>query len=191
MPEAKMDPEPESIAVGRQIRTLREMRQMTLKQLAERTGFSVSYLSLIETGHANHSLKILREIARVLDVPMIDFLAAEPGQEISVVRAADRRTYTFKTGAEESLLYRRHRFELQTTLMHLPPRTSSGEPSRHPGEENTLVLQGRIRVWVGASPPLDLDEGDIVYYLSSLPHRWENPFNTDARILITNTPATY
>lgn len=186
-----MDPNPELADVGRQIRRLRKMRELTLKQLGKQTGYSVSYLSQIENGHANLSLRVLREIAQALGVPTIDFLAHEQEQEMSLVRVADRRTYTLRSGVVESLLYQQHSFELQVTVMNLPPGTNSGQPSNHPGEEYTLVIRGRVRIRVGGTPPLDLEEGDIVYYLSSLDHRWENPFDTDAQILITNTPATY
>lgn len=186
-----MDPGPELADVGQQIRNIRKARALTLKQLSERTGYSVSYLSQIENGRANLSLRVLREIAQTLGVPMIDFLASNQEQEMSLVRVADRRTYVLRSGAVESFLYRQRHFELQVTVMDLPPGTDSGQPSNHPGEEYTFVLRGRVRIWVGGAPPLDLETGDIVYYLSSQDHRWENPFASEAQILITNTPPTY
>jgi len=177
--------------VGRRIRSLRKTRGYTLEQLGERAGISVSYLSQIENGHANLNLRVMRDIAQALDAPMIDFLADEDGLDVTLVRVEDRQTYDLKTGATESLLFARHRLNLETALMDLPPKTTSGTPNTHPGEEFTFVLAGRIRIWLGADRSFDLNTGDIIYYRSSLSHWWENPHDEPAQIMITNTPATY
>jgi len=178
-------------SVGRRIRSLREARDLTLEQTSERTGISVSYLSQIETGHANLNLRVLRDIAQALGVPLIDFLVDGVGTDVSLVRVGDRRTYAFKTGAAESVLFSRDRLSLEAAIMDLPPGSSSGEPNSHAGEEFTYVICGSVRIWIGGDRSFDLNAGDIIYYRSSLSHRWENPYTQPAQVLITNTPATY
>ena len=177
--------------VGRRIRGLRKARGYTLEQLGERAGISVSYLSQIENGHANLNLRVMRDIAQALDAPMIDFLADENGLDVTLVRVGERQTYSMKTGASESLLFARHRQNLEAAIMDVPPMTTSGKPNAHPGEEFTYVMAGRIRIWVGADRSFDLETGDIIYYRSSMSHWWENPYEEPARLMITNTPATY
>jgi len=177
--------------VGLRIRSLRRARDFTLEQLSEQTGLSISYLSQIENGHANINLRILRDLAQALGVPMIDFLVTDEQPDVYVVRVSDRRSYLLKSGSTESLLYAQQRPNLEATLMDLPPGTSSGAPNSHPGEEFTYVLKGRIRIGIGENRTFDLNAGDIIYYRSSYPHWWENPFDTHAQALITNTPATF
>ena len=46
-----------------------EEQGMTRRQLSERTGVSISFLSELTNGKANPSLKIMDSIAEVLDVP--------------------------------------------------------------------------------------------------------------------------
>lgn len=50
------------------LRELRTGRDLTLKNLAETTGLSVSYLSDIERGRTNPSLKTVEALADALDV---------------------------------------------------------------------------------------------------------------------------
>ena len=177
--------------IGKCIHSMRKARDLTLEQTAERTGLSVSYLSQIENGHVNLNLRVLRGIAAAFNVPLIDFLVTGQEQDISLVRVADRRTYTLDTGSIESLLFANDRLNLEATIMTIPPGTSSGPPNHHPGEEFTWLIRGRVRIRIGESRSVDLDPGDIIYYRSDLSHYWENPFNEEAQVLITNTPATF
>lgn len=48
---------------------------MTLAVLANKTGLSVSYLSLVESGKRDPSLQTLRGVASAFDVPLVALLA--------------------------------------------------------------------------------------------------------------------
>ncbi|MDX9850278.1 MAG: helix-turn-helix transcriptional regulator [Anaerolineaceae bacterium] len=52
------------------LKVIRLYRDLTQRELAERVGRSVPYLSQLETGKRAGSIKVLSEIARVLDVPL-------------------------------------------------------------------------------------------------------------------------
>ena len=43
----------------------------------------------------------------------------------------------------------------------------------HPGEEATLVLNGKMEIQVGSETYI-LEEGDCIYYYASLPHKITN-----------------
>ncbi|MGB9812902.1 MAG: helix-turn-helix domain-containing protein [Thermovenabulum sp.] len=53
---------------GSLIRQLRKNRKISLKELAEKTGLSVSYLSEIETGKKQPSLEVIQKLADALNV---------------------------------------------------------------------------------------------------------------------------
>jgi transcriptional regulator with XRE-family HTH domain len=57
------------------LKELRTERQLTLKELAERTELSVSYLSDIERGRTVPTLATLETLANALAVTVIDFLS--------------------------------------------------------------------------------------------------------------------
>lgn len=56
------------------IREIRDSKGITIERLSEMTGLSVSYLSRLEGGGRNLSVKNLTVIAAALDVPKQDIL---------------------------------------------------------------------------------------------------------------------
>ena len=65
-------------AFGQHVRRLRNLRGATQEEVAHRAGVHVTYLSGIERGLRNPSLKNLRAIALALDVPMAGLFDFEP-----------------------------------------------------------------------------------------------------------------
>ena len=61
--------------IGGAIRELREQRGLTLEGLAASADVSYQYLSGIETGKENFSIRILEKIARALDMPMVALIS--------------------------------------------------------------------------------------------------------------------
>ena len=59
--------------VGRRIRTKRHESELTLKQLANRTGLSVSLISQIELGKSAASMSTMHKLAAALGVRMTYF----------------------------------------------------------------------------------------------------------------------
>jgi len=64
--------------IGHTLKSLRKMKSYTLQDLHERTGLSVSYLSLLEQDKRSASLESLSKFADAINipVPVIVFLSA-------------------------------------------------------------------------------------------------------------------
>jgi DNA-binding NtrC family response regulator len=62
------------LTIGNNIRRLRKERDLTLKQMARRTGLSVSLLSQIERAESSASISSLYKVASALNVPLTNFL---------------------------------------------------------------------------------------------------------------------
>jgi transcriptional regulator with XRE-family HTH domain len=58
--------------LGNTIRKMREAKEMTQEDLAEKASSNVSYLAKIENGYVNTSVRYLIKIARGLDVQVKD-----------------------------------------------------------------------------------------------------------------------
>jgi two-component system, OmpR family, response regulator len=68
------DPEEELLlTIGQNIRAARKERSLTLKQMARRTGLSVSLLSQIERAESSASVSSLYKLARALDCSLTEF----------------------------------------------------------------------------------------------------------------------
>lgn len=55
------------VAIGRRVKFYRKIANLTQADVAERLGISVSYISQIECGHTDVSLKRLDEIANTIN----------------------------------------------------------------------------------------------------------------------------
>jgi quercetin dioxygenase-like cupin family protein len=60
----------------------------------------------------------------------------------------------------------------------------------HDGEECGVVVEGRFRGIVG-DQEFVLEAGDSVYYASSIPHRWENAGDVEAKAIWAITPPSF
>ena len=67
-----------SINVGKKIKTYRKAKKYTLKNLAEKTGLSIGFLSQLERGMTTIAIDSLFNLANVLDVDIMDFFDAAP-----------------------------------------------------------------------------------------------------------------
>lgn len=72
------------------IRELRDERDMTIERLAEKAGLSVSYVSRLENGERNLSVKNLNLFAHALEIEPQEILAAVPERKPNVVAVMGR-----------------------------------------------------------------------------------------------------
>ena len=61
--------------LGLMVRTMRKQRQLTQENLSEKTDIGVQYISRIETGTDNPTLKVISAIAVALDAALSDIFS--------------------------------------------------------------------------------------------------------------------
>lgn len=180
--------------IGQDIRGLRKARVMTLVALAQASGLSVGYLSLLERDLATPSIKALHAISRALGVTVSWFFEAGeiPEEERGlVVRRNRRRRLDYSAGIVDELLSPTLTGALELLASRFPPGASSGdEPYTHAGEEGGVVLRGRLDLWVDGRV-LRLEAGDSFGFASTLPHRYHNPGTEEAEVIWAITPPSY
>ena len=87
------------MAFGEQVRFLRGQRKLTQEEVAHRADIHVTYLSGVERGVRNPSLKNIRAIAGALDVLVSDLFAFERALGLHDPRATDfPMTTSYGTG---------------------------------------------------------------------------------------------
>lgn len=75
--------------IGKKIQTIREKRGMTQEQLADITGINAKYISAVECGQKNVTIKTLDKIAKGLEVELYElFLFSYELQSEKAVRKA-------------------------------------------------------------------------------------------------------
>jgi len=178
--------------LGRRIRHLRKARDLALKDLAERSGFSISFLSQIERGRSSPSVRVLVRIANALDVGMSDLFeetdASHIPEQSTVQRRETRRRLFFRetSVSKELVTPPRPQPKLDVYLITLEPGGSTGsDPYTHPGAEAGLVLKGSLKLEVEQESFI-LREGDGFSFDSHRPHQFSNPGTSLAQVVWVN-----
>jgi len=167
--------ERERLELGRRIRVRRKQKNMTIAQMAKKTGLTTSFLSQVERGKTGISISSLRAISEVLGVPIFLFLIDGDGSLGIVVRRNARKTLRLPDSRlTYELLVPDLNRSLEFWMAHLEQGASSSDaPLSHPSEECLLVLQGVMKIEIGKDT-FTLYEGDSICYDGRIPHRGTN-----------------
>ena len=180
--------------IGEKIKGLREMKNLSLEEVAERSGLSITQIRRIEGNDEFPSLAPLIKIARVLGVRLGTFLddQQELGPVVSRKKSMDEKkgirfSNNAKTEHRNMFYYAlsqdksgRH---MEPFLIDIQPvDTADFVPSMHEGEEFIFVLEGCIEINYGKDTYV-LEEGDSIYYDSIVAHHVHAADGQPARIL--------
>jgi transcriptional regulator with XRE-family HTH domain len=183
--------EVEEIRVGEKIKELREKKGLSLKDVADLTGFSTALLSQMENHLVSPSLGTIIKLARALGVRVGDFLGESEEEPFSIVRKDERKKvsrFASKDGVKygysyESLGYDKKDRHMEPFIVTLEPATvKPSKTSVHEGEEFIFVLEGEMEVVLGNHTDV-LYPGDSIYYDSTIPHRIQCHQDKITRIL--------
>jgi len=181
------DPE---VQVGDHIRKFRESKGVSLQKLAEKTGFSAALLSQIENRMTSPPLGTLVKIANALDTYVSSFIGKEE-REFSIVRKQDRTTVSrvgMKEGGQSAYTYEalgagKAGRKMEPFLVRLTPLIDRNVVrNSHEGEEFIYVLSGKVEVFLDKYSDV-LNEGDCMYYNSTIPHHVHSAEEKEALIL--------
>ena len=178
-----------SAPIGQRVRALREAMDLSLRDLAERSGVSAPMLSQVERGETSPTIQVATRIARGLDLRLSQLLRLDEAGAVSIVRAAERRTGpATATGHGYEILtppLPGQRAELSRhTLAPGAVTGGPGDPPMHePGSRETaLVLSGGLVLHCDGAVH-QLAAGDCVTFDADLPHHFQNPGDTEAEML--------
>jgi transcriptional regulator with XRE-family HTH domain len=152
-------------AVGPRLRELRKRRNLTLTEVSDRTGTSVSTLSRLESGLRRPTLELLVPLAQTYRVPLDELVGAPASGDPRIHPRPIRRhgmIHVPLTGDGAPV---------QAFKMILPGRTADAPvPQRaHGGYEWFYVLAGSLELRLGDTVTI-LDAGDAAEFDTRTPH---------------------
>src|SRR4051812_49516463 len=127
--------DPTIAAVGPRVKALREAMDLSLRELAERSGVSAPMLSQVERGETSPTLQVAGKIASGLELRLSQLLRLDEEGMVSVVRSGDGRRGGAGGHAYEVLTPPLPRLRAEVTP-HTPaagaPSCGAGAPSAPP-----------------------------------------------------------
>ena len=184
--------QPEQIApikLGQRLKEIRKTLGLTLEEASQKTGLARSTLSKIENEQISPTFQAMQKLTTGLQIDIPQLFSA-PKQ----VTAAGRRDITHNElgKAHPTSTYEHELLATQLTnkkMMPFKSRIRSRDFSdytgwiRHDGEEFLLVLEGEITFFSEFYEPVNLAQGDSVYYDANMGHMLISISEEDALIL--------
>ncbi|WP_151718427.1 helix-turn-helix domain-containing protein [Gemmobacter serpentinus] len=140
----------EAAEIGRKLRLRRKRRQLSLKEVSEKSGLSIGLLSLVERGLTMPSVRSMRAICGALDMPVLWLFEGGEGEaaqeaDIVVRQPARRRLAYSDNGIQKELLTPDSQPHIQMLRFVLQAGADSGDPySNDAGGKCGIVLRGRL-----------------------------------------------
>ncbi len=178
--------------VGSKIKSVRESKNISVEEIAERSGLSIQQIVSIESDQNLPSLGPLIKIARALGVRLGTFLDDNDELGPVVCRAEERKdSISFSNDSVDARKHMEyHSLARQKTGRHMEPFIIDIQPSEkkefklsaHEGEEFIYVMEGDIEIDYG-NEKYTLHEGDSIYYDSIVAHHVHGVTGKAAKIL--------
>lgn len=175
--------------IGDRLRRMRMKAHKTLREVAERTGLSISFISALERGESGASVASLRRLAEVYHVTLREVFGADIKQNEPLVRSHERPKMRWENGV---------RFEemavgesaMDPAILYAPPNSGSEGFYSHAGEEFIYLISGTLFVELRDRGVYRLAPGDTLYFPSTTPHHWWTE-DEPAEALYVNTPPSF
>lgn len=177
-------------AIGREVRAFRHQQDMTVAELAGKTGLSIGMLSKIENGNISPSLTTLQALSTALSVPITSFFRrfeesreavhVKAGEAVETERAGTRAGHQYNLlghiGSNNSGVI------VEPYLITLSETSDVFPTFQHEGIELLYVLEGAVRYRHGDTL-YDLRPGDSLFFDADAPHGPEELSELPTRFL--------
>lgn len=177
--------------ISKRIKEWRLERKLTLKELSEKTGLSISFLSQVERASSSIAITSLKKIADAVEVPITSFFEDYANQNY-IVKQEEQKPFRIEGSGS---IYTRlggvfPGRTIEPLLVTLPAGQSTGKQMSHPGEEFYYVLEGVVVFDVEGKEYI-VRTGDSIHFPSTIPHSMQNPFDRDVKVLSVVTPVIF
>ena len=171
--------------IGERIRNRRKSNGLSLAQLSEIAGVSISMISKIEKGQSLPPISTYANIAKGIGMSLSEIVAEEaPQKNISVVRSGERKTLS--NGVYDALSLAEHfsgkKFTPYMMLFPADKKTFHKAFKHTNIQEMMYILEGSVEFSYG-DQLIRLDEGDCVSFKGDVPHTSRTLGDKDVRIL--------
>jgi transcriptional regulator with XRE-family HTH domain len=176
--------------LGESLRQVREDRRLSVRTLAEQSGFSASFISQVENGLASPSISSLEKMAAALDVTLVELFQTGQSSMSTVVRSEQRpRLESGWSKADIEALADPHASRMEPVLIILRPEGTSGKRPHPLGRDQfAFILSGDAMIDLDGVEH-QLTKGDSVTIPAEQPYRWVNQSSELVQILVVSCRA--
>jgi len=172
-----------TVNVARQIRTLRERRNLSQRSLAEASGLSRNTLSLLERGKTSPTVSTLKRLAIAMGVDINAFFNSIDDESIVYSKAGQRLNMQLAQGLMADLGAGMHDQLVTPLILQLNPGARSGTALSHDGQDFVFCISGEVLYTVNGKAFV-LEQGNSLFFDGQLLHRFQSTITEISEILI-------
>lgn len=175
--------------IGKKIKELRTLCQLTQSELADRCELTKGYISQIENDLTSPSISTLSDILAALGSDLTDFFSKDETEKI-VFKKED---YFEKEGVGHKIIWlvpNSQKNEMEPIIMEINPNVTTTLDMPHEGQEFGYVLEGKIQLFVGSSRQV-VKKGETFYFDTDKPHYIKNNGDKIAKIIWVSSPPNF
>lgn len=179
---------------SKKLRAIRKDRDMTLQELAQKSGLGIATLSRLENGVQTGTLKTHQKICEALDMELVDLYRDIDVHEEEVAsitpESEEIETFIYDDKASSIILaLNALRKNMLPSLITLEPGGNTHLEQNPKGTEKFLFcLEGELEIAIDEKT-FHLKSRGVLYFKSSLPHQLKNTGEAKARCLSVSSPA--
>jgi transcriptional regulator with XRE-family HTH domain len=159
--------------VGEVIKRLRNHQKMSLRQLADGTGLSTSFLSSVERGENDITVGRLARVAEFFGHDIGSLLGYSSRRARPQIIGAAQRIAVPRGKGIEYWAYPLPGLEMELFLMRFEPGSRFDTDSSHEGIDAAIVLESSLMLRV-AGKDYPLQEGETAVWSAAYPHSLRN-----------------
>ena len=177
---------------GDKIRSIREKKGMTMKDVAARAEVTESLISQIERNKVSPAMDTLMAIVDALDIDL-EYLFSDlkKKRDVHLVRINERTRHLFDKVVYEKLAHMKSGDDdhgLEAYYLEVMPGGERGDREYgHVGKELGVVIEGKGEFVIGTKSYM-LEEGDSISFSSDVPHVLKNSSKKTLKMFWVVTP---
>ena len=176
--------------IGKKIKMLRTLNNLTQEELASRCDLTKGYISQLENDLTSPSIATLVDILDVLGSNLNEFFSSDTISEKIVFTKENYFSKNNEYGSITWLITNAQKNEMEPILLNLYPNQSTPIDYPHEGEEFGYVIEGSILVCLD-NQKFKCKKGESFYYESSKTHYLKNTSNSNAKIIWISSPTIF
>lgn len=162
--------------VGPKVKAARKARNLTLKQLSEKTGLSIGYLSNLERDVSSPTLENIQSVCAAMEISLVNLLSGTHEHNV-IIKKNNRELLLDKPQGirYESINYGDDK--LSGLYINIQPHQKYTKTWTHNYDEIGFIISGQMEMRID-DQTFTLETGDSFYIKAHTEHSLSNPFES-------------
>ena len=175
--------------LGKKIKELRTLYNLTQEELANRTELTKGYISQIENDLTEPSISTLEDILKALDTNIGYFFSMQNSNQV-VFKAGDYFDKEEDGYKITWLVPNAQKNEMEPILLTIYPFSETQVDYPHEGQEFGYVLEGELLLCID-NKKLKVKKGETFYYDSNKNHYLKNVKDKICKVIWVSSPPNF